>query len=58
MAMWLSLIHISIAKEIIILQSGKIAAKDSVEALCSQFGEAKDLEAVYMAIFGEEASYV
>ena len=48
----------SIAKEIIILQSGQIAAKDSVEALCSQFGEAKDLEAVYMAIFGEEASYV
>ena len=48
----------SIAKEIIILRSGKIAAKDSVEALCSQFGEAKDLEAVYMAIFGEEASYV
>lgn len=43
----------SIAKEIIMLKNGKIAAKDSVDALCAQFGGVSDLEEVYMKIFGE-----
>lgn len=48
----------SIAKEIIILKSGEIAAKDSIEALCAQLPGAEGLEEVYMEIFGEEADHV
>ena len=48
----------SIAKEIIMLKSGEIVAKDSVDALCSQRPEAAGLEGVYMEIFGEEADHV
>ncbi len=47
----------SIAKEIILLKSGQIAEKDSVDALCRQFEDAPDLETVYMAVFGEEAHH-
>lgn len=47
----------SIAKEIIMLKSGEIAAKDSVEALCTNFGESSSLENVYMNVFGEEAHH-
>ena len=47
----------SIAKEIILLKSGQIAEKDSVDALCRQFEDAADLETVYMAVFGEEAHH-
>lgn len=48
----------SIAKEIIMLKSGEIVAKDSVDALCLQRPEAAGLEGVYMEIFGEEADHV
>ena len=47
----------SIAKEIIMLKSGQIAAKDSVDALCAKFEGASDLETVYMTVFGEEAHH-
>lgn len=45
-----------IAKEIIILKSGKVVSKDSVTNLCEQY-EVKDLESVYMKIFGEEEDH-
>lgn len=44
----------SIAKEIILLKSGKITAKGSVKHLCGSFGNAENLEQVYMSIFGED----
>ncbi|WP_040197116.1 ABC transporter ATP-binding protein [Candidatus Soleaferrea massiliensis] len=47
----------SIAKEIIVLKAGEVAARDTVDALCSGFGGAKDLEEVYMKLFGEEADH-
>ena len=47
----------SIAKEIIILKSGKVVSKDSVTNLCEQYGGVKDLEDVYMKIFGEEEDH-
>lgn len=47
----------SIAKEIIILKSGKVVSKDSVKNLCEQYGGVNDLEEVYMKIFGEEEGY-
>lgn len=47
----------SIAKEIIILKSGKVVSKDSVTNLCEQYGGVKDLENVYMKIFGEEEDH-
>ena len=47
----------SIAKEIIMLKSGQIAAKDSVDALCAKFEGVSDLETVYMTVFGEEAHH-
>lgn len=45
----------SIAKEILILKSGELKAKDSVAALCHQYGGAADLEEVYMQMFGGDA---
>lgn len=45
----------SVAKEIIILRSGGIVAKDTVERLCCQYSS-EDLEDVYMQIFGEEVA--
>ncbi|SCJ34219.1 Daunorubicin/doxorubicin resistance ATP-binding protein DrrA [uncultured Eubacterium sp.] len=47
----------SIAKEIIMLKSGQIAANDSVDALCAKFEGASDLETVYMTVFGEVAHH-
>ena len=47
----------SIAKEIVILKEGKIIAKDTVSSLCRLHGDAKDLEDVYMKVFGDEAAY-
>lgn len=47
----------SIAKEIIMLKTGEIVAKDTVDALCAQFGGVSDLEDVYMAVF-EEVDHV
>lgn len=46
----------SIAKEIMILKSGELIAKDSVENLCARYG-AKDLEEVYMTLFGEDENH-
>lgn len=45
----------SIAKEILILKSGELMAKDTVSALCHQYGDAEDLEDVYMQMFGGDA---
>lgn len=47
----------SIAKEIIILKSGEVIAKDTVRALCWEYGDVKDLEDVYMKIFGDEVEH-
>lgn len=47
----------SIAKEIVILKEGKMLAKDTVSSLCKLHGDAKDLEDVYMKVFGDEAAY-
>lgn len=43
-----------IAKEIILIRSGSIVDKATVESLCHRYGESRDLEEVYMHIFGEE----
>lgn len=43
-----------IAKEIIFIKEGNIIAKDTVAALCKSY-QAKNLEALYMKIFQEEA---
>lgn len=43
-----------IAKEIIVIRSGSIVDRDTVEALCRKYGESSNLEEVYMHIFGEE----
>lgn len=47
----------TIAKEVIIIKSGEIIAKDSVKSLCNQFN-VDDLEEVYMKLFGEEGNDV
>lgn len=47
----------SIAKEIIILKEGKIITKNTVPALCSQYEGAKNLEDVYMQVFGNEVNH-
>lgn len=46
-----------IAKEIILIKSGNIMDRDTVEHLCQKYGEAKDLEEVYMEIFGGEEDH-
>ncbi|MCM1057994.1 MAG: ATP-binding cassette domain-containing protein [Firmicutes bacterium] len=43
-----------IAKEILLIRSGSIVDRDTVETLCQRYGESCDLEEVYMHIFGEE----
>lgn len=43
-----------IAKEILLIRAGSIIDRDTVEALCRKYGESRDLEEVYMHIFGEE----
>ena len=47
-----------IAKEILLIRSGSIIDRDTVEALCQKYGESRDLEEVYMHIFGEEERHV
>lgn len=43
-----------IAKEILLIRSGRLIDRDTVENLCRKNGESHDLEEVYMHIFGEE----
>ena len=43
-----------IAKEILLIRSGNVIDMDTVESLCRKYGESRDLEEVYMHIFGEE----
>ncbi len=44
----------TIAKEIILLKEGRIVGQDTVEALGRKYGDAGDLEQIYMKIFGED----
>lgn len=48
----------SIAKEIILLKSGRIVDHGSVPSLCSKCGGVGDLEQVYLHVFGEDERYV
>lgn len=45
-----------IAKEIILIKSGKIIDQDTVEHLCSKYGRVNGLEELYMRIFEEDTS--
>lgn len=47
-----------IAKEILLIQSGHITDRDTVENLCRKYDGCSDLEEVYMHVFGEEEDYV
>lgn len=47
-----------IADEILLIRSGSIIDRDTVENLCRRHGGCTDLEEVYMSIFGEEESHV
>lgn len=44
----------SIANEIILLREGKIVDHDTVPSLCKKNGDVKNLEQVYLQVFGEE----
>lgn len=44
----------SIAGEILLIRAGQFVDRDTVEHLCSRHGGCRDLEEVYMSIFGEE----
>ncbi len=46
-----------IADEILLIRSGSIVDRDSVGNLCKKYNGSKDLEDVYMHIFGKEKSY-
>ncbi len=46
-----------IASEILLIRSGTIVDRDTVEALCHKYGESQNLEEVYMYVFGEEGCY-
>lgn len=46
-----------IAKEILLIRSGNVIDRGTVEALCHKYGESRDLEEVYMHIFGEEEQH-
>ncbi len=43
-----------IANEILLIRSGSVTDRNTVEALCRKYGESRDLEEVYMHVFGEE----
>lgn len=43
-----------IAKEILLIRSGSMIDRDTVDNLCRKYGESCNLEEVYMHIFGEE----
>lgn len=44
----------SIAKEIILLKDGEILDRNTVSNLCVKYGSVRDLEQVYMHLFGED----
>lgn len=46
-----------VADEILLLRRGSLVDRDTVDALCRKYGESRDLEQVYMHIFGEEESH-
>lgn len=46
-----------IAKEILLIRAGSIIDRDTVENLCAKHGGCRDLEEVYMKIFGEEEDH-
>lgn len=46
-----------IAGEILLIRSGRIINRDTIENLCRAYGGCRDLEEVYMYIFGEEERY-
>lgn len=46
-----------IAKEIILIESGNIVARDTVKELCTKYGSINGLEELYMQIFGEDKYY-
>lgn len=48
----------SIAKEILLLKSGHLVDRGEVSVLCQKYGDASDLEQVYMQIFGEDERHV
>lgn len=43
-----------IAREILLIRSGNVIDRDTVENLCRKYHESRDLEEVYMHVFGEE----
>lgn len=47
-----------IAGEILLIRDGNIIDRGGVDELCQKYGESKDLEEVYMHIFGEEECHV
>lgn len=47
-----------IADDILLIRSGSIVDRGSVEVLCQKYGNSRDLEQVYMHIFGEEELHV
>ncbi len=47
-----------IAKEILLIRSGQLIDRDTVENLCFKYHGCKDLEEVYMCVFGEEEKNV
>lgn len=46
-----------IADEILLISSGTILDRDTVENLCQRYGESRNMEEVYMYIFGEEENH-
>lgn len=46
-----------IAKEMILIRSGSIIDRNTVENLCRKYGGCTDLEEVYMTIFGKEEDH-
>ncbi len=46
-----------IAKEIILLKSGRVVDRNSVEGLCGRYGVSGGLEEVYLQVFGEEEEH-
>ena len=46
----------SVAKEILLLKSGRLADRGTVEALCEKYNTSGGLEEVYLKVFGEEKS--
>lgn len=47
-----------IADDILLIRSGSIIDRGGVDALCQKYGDSRDLEEVYMHIFGEEELHV